>query len=39
MDFNTFIFPAPASSYVQDDYQPDLMFIPRRDNPIVPVKD
>ncbi len=38
MDFNQFIFPAPESSYLQDDYQPDLIYIPRRSDPILSPK-
>ncbi|TNV78422.1 hypothetical protein FGO68_gene10863 [Halteria grandinella] len=36
MDFNHFIFPAPESSYSQDDYQGELLFVPRRKKPILP---
>jgi len=39
MDFNSFIFPAPQPSYLQDDYQPDLIYLPRRQTEIIPNHD
>ena len=31
MDFNTFIFPTPKSSYTKNDFKENIIYIPKKD--------